>query len=142
MSKTHHRDSAIEPAQLRRNMTEAKLAAILLHEGDALKYVRMNEARDNCYASHNSLQFKQKQMDDLLDEISTYTKDEAKVNEITLEKKLDFYGKLEVEYDAYLLRHEADLAVHDQIVGEKWRPPVKRAAQKSDALKRAKALLK
>ena len=51
MSKTHHRDSAIEPAQLRRNLTEAKLAVILLHEGDALKYVRMNQAKTDARSS-------------------------------------------------------------------------------------------
>ena len=52
-------------------LIELKLAVIQYHNGDNMDYLMKSIARDACYTSYNSLQYKRKQMADTIAEFET-----------------------------------------------------------------------
>ena len=77
-------------------------------------------ARDACYTSHNSLNFKRKQIADALGDYDTAV--EAK-NISDIERTQRWIDRLCPELDELQTRHDADLEVYKHITcGETWLP--------------------
>ena len=77
-------------------------------------------SRDACYTSHNSLNFKRKQIADALGDYDTAV--EAK-NISDIERSQRWIDRLCPELDELQTRHDADLEVYKHITcGETWLP--------------------
>lgn len=109
-----------------------KLAVINHHKGDSNEYLRSSIARDACYTSFNSRQWKLDQMSDIRAELSELTSG-SEVIDVKIERKLDLYESMEHELAELDERHAADLAVFKEITGETWTRKPKRT-HKSDGL--------
>lgn len=142
MSKTQVKTTAKTDAQVRKDLTDLKLAVINIHTGEEMKYVRMNAARDACFTSHNSLAYKTDQMTNLKDEIASLVGDDGEISNVNVERKVNLYGKMENELHELTLRHEADLAAYEVIWEEKWRPgSANKGVGKGDLRKRVSDIL-
>lgn len=120
---------------VRAELVALKLAVINIHPTEEFKYVRMNAARDACFTSHNSMSYKSQQMTDVRDELADATSGNEP-DQVKVERKIEFYTRLENELFELTLRHEADLAVYEEICEEKWRPgPRKKKAIPSQGTK-------
>ena len=101
------------------NLVDLKLAVIKFHNANV--YTETNIARDACFTSHNSLDFKAKQMADVAAEIKDLMPQRgSEVADVRIEKLLTRYDSMEMELYDLSIRHEADLEVYKQITGETW----------------------
>lgn len=115
-----------------------KMAVIEYHSGEGMDYLQKGIARDACYTSLNSLQYKKKQMADAITDYETAILEGRDTPQMRI---LALIERMEVELEHLEERHEADKAVfHIVTDGEEWTAqPKKRApalkASKLDALK-------
>lgn len=115
-------------------LIELKLAVINHHKGEVNEYLRSQIARDACYTSHNSVQFKSGQMADIRAELMDLAPAKgSEVIDVKVERKVEIYQRMEDELAELVERHNADLAVYSKVTGEKWTPRPKRN-HKSDGL--------
>jgi predicted ABC-class ATPase len=110
-----------------------KTQVIQFHDGSENEYVRINIARDACYTSKNSVDFKLNQMSDIRAELSDLADSGSDVVNSKIAQKIAMYRRMEDELEQLEFRHKADLAVHLDIVGELWTHKPKRTF-KSDGL--------
>jgi hypothetical protein len=112
------------------NLVDLKLAVIKFHNANV--YTETNIARDACFTSHNSLDFKAKQMADVAAEIKDLMPERgSEVADVRIEKLLTRYDSMEMELYDLSIRHEADLEVYRQITGETWSARPRRTHQSS-----------
>jgi hypothetical protein len=112
------------------NLVDLKLAVIKFHNANV--YTETNIARDACFTSHNSLDFKAKQMADVAAEIKGLMPERgSEVADVRIEKLLTSYDSMEMELYDLSIRHEADLEVYRQITGETWSARPRRTHQSS-----------
>lgn len=115
-------------------LIELKLAVIHYHNGDQMDYLQTGIARDACYTSFNSLQYKKKQMADAISDYETAVIEGRDAPQMRI---LSMIERMEVELEELEERHEADRAVYTIISdGEEWTSQPKRRtpALKSDKL--------
>lgn len=115
-------------------LIELKLAVIQYHDGEHMDYLQVGIARDACYTSLNSLQYKKKLM---ADAISDYETAVAEGRDAPQMRILNMIEQMEVELEELEERHQADKAVYHIITdGEEWEPTPKRRApaMKSDKI--------
>ena len=99
-------------------LIEMKLNVIKYHNDENMDYLMKGIARDACYTSYNSLQYKRKQMSDTIVEFeeAAVANNEGKAH--SLAKRLD---NMQIELDHLIERHDADLSVYEIITdGEQW----------------------
>lgn len=111
-----------------KDLIAAKTAIINYHKGDQNAYTREAIARDACFTSHNSMQWKALQMAEALGEIRKWREDnpDAEVIDVAISKKKRLYDSMEQEHAELEERHKADREVHKAIVGKEWKPQGKR----------------
>ena len=120
-------------------LIELKIAVIEYHSGDGMDYLQKGIARDACYTSFNSLQYKKKQMADAIADYETAVVEGRDAPQMRI---LSMIERMEVELEQLDERHEADKAVYTIISeGEEWQmAPKKRApalkSSKLEALKK------
>jgi hypothetical protein len=125
-------------------LADLKLAVVNFHKGDENEYLRTQVARDACYTSNNSIQWKLQQMLDIKAELASLMEGEgAEVVDVNIAKKVEIYQKMELELDELQDRHNADLSVYNTITGEDWtsRPKSKMVKNSQGVLAAAKAIL-
>ena len=125
-------------------LADLKMAVINFHKGDDNEYLRTQVARDACYTSNNSIQWKLQQMSDVKAELASLMEGEGvEVVDINIDRKVEIYDKMQLELDELQLRHDADLEVYKTITGEVWSPRSKSKMVKNSqaVLARAKAIL-
>ena len=125
-------------------LTDLKLAVVNFHKGDANEYLRGQIARDACYTSNNSINWKLQQMSDVKADLASLMPEEgAEVVDINITKKVEIYGSMKLELDELQDRHNADLEVYKIITGDVWtsRPKSTRPANAQGVLEAAKAIL-
>jgi hypothetical protein len=114
----------------------AKVAIINFHKGDVNEYLRMSIARDACYTSFNSIEWKSSQMSDIKNEVAQWRREnpDAEVIDVKIGAKLALYNMMEDELIELQDRHNADCEVYTIITqGEVWQRKPKRT-YKSDGL--------
>jgi hypothetical protein len=94
-------------------------------------------ARDECYTSHNSLNYKKKQMADKLADYETAVEEGKDIRADAIARLLD---NMEVELTLLDERHQADLSVYEQVTGTHWEPMAKKRAPAKLSDDRMKAL--
>lgn len=109
-------------------LVKLKLQVIKFHEAN--EYTESGIARDACYTSFNSMQYKKTgngQMADTAAEIKELLPERgSEIADVKLARLVDRYEAMEQELDILTVRHEADCAVYTQITGEAWTPRPKR----------------
>ena len=104
-------------------LIELKLAVIQFHNGDNMDYLMKGIARDACYTSYNSLQYKRKQMADTIADFETAVVENRDTKADAIARRLD---NMNVELEHLIERHDADKAVFEIITdGEQWEPQKK-----------------
>lgn len=116
-------------------LIELKLKVIKFHEAN--EYTEASIARDACYTSFNSVQYKKtgtNQMADVAAEIKGLIPQRgSEIADVKLARLLDRHERMEEELAILEERHEADKQVFKQITGEEWTARPKRT-HKSDGL--------
>lgn len=122
-------------------LTKMKLAVVNFHKGDHNEYVRISVARDACYTSFNSIEWKSEQMSKTKNELAELAAEAGQeVVDINIGKKISLYRKMEEELAELQKRHVADLEVYTEVTqGETWTPKPKRT-YKSEGLGDAEEL--
>lgn len=109
-------------------LIELKLKVIKYHEAN--EYTEASIARDACYTSFNSIQYKKtgpNQMADVAAEIKGLIPERgSEIADVKLARLLDRHERMEEELAILEERHEADKAVFKQITGEDWTARPKR----------------
>ena len=109
-------------------LIELKLQVIKFHEAN--EYTETSIARDACYTSFNSMQFKSTgngQMADIAAEIKGLMPERGQeIADVKIERLLTRYEQMEVELEILTDRHKADKAVYKAITGEEWSARPKR----------------
>lgn len=104
------------------DLVALKTAVIKYH--GANEYTEKAIARDACYTSFNSLQFKLRgdgQMADVAAEIKDLMPQRGQeIADVKLARLLDRYEGMEQELAVMEERHAADCAVYKQLTGEEW----------------------
>ena len=121
---------------------DLKLAVINHHKGDHNEYLRISIARDACYTSFNSMQWKSEQMSVTKNELAILYSELAgqEVVDVNVAKKLSLYLRMEDELTELEERHLTDARVFTEVTqGEVWTPKPKRT-HTSDGLGDAKEL--
>ena len=120
-------------------LIELKLAVIQYHTGDDMDYLQKGIARDACYTSFNSLQYKKKMMADAITDYETAVLENRDAPQMRI---LSIIERMEVELEHLEDRHECDKAVYHIISdGDEWamapkkRTPVLKSS-KIEALKK------
>lgn len=99
-------------------LIELKLAVITYHNGENMDYLMKGMARDACYTSFNSLQYKRKQMADTIADFETAVVENKDTMADRLASRLD---AMNIELEHLIERHDADKAVYEIINdGEEW----------------------
>lgn len=115
-------------------LVAAKIAIINYHKGDEFEYTRQSIARDACYTSFNSIEWKSEQMSKLRNELAIlYAEAGQEVVDVNIGRKVTMYQKMEEELAELLERHKADCEAFHAITGETWTRKPKRT-HKSDGL--------
>jgi len=112
-----------------KDLVQAKVAIINFHKGDENEYLRISIARDACYTSFNSIEWKSDQMSEIKNEIAAWRREnpDAEVIDIKIAKKRSLYNKMEEELLELQERHRADCEVYTEITqGEVWSRKPKR----------------
>jgi hypothetical protein len=111
-----------------KELVDLKLAVIKYH--DTNSYLETSIARDACFTSFNSLQWKktgQGQMLDTTAEIKELLPQRGQeITDVKLERLLDRYEQMEIELSVLEERHNADKAVYLVITGDEWTAKPKR----------------
>lgn len=118
------------------DLVKAKLAIINFHKGDSNEYLRVSIARDACYTSFNSIEWKSDQMSEIKNEVAIWRREnpDAEVIDVKISGKLSLYNKMEDELIELQERHRADCEVYTAVTqGEVWQRKPKRT-YKSDGL--------
>jgi len=109
-------------------LIELKLKVIQFHQAN--EYTEAAIARDACYTSFNSIQYKKTgvgQMADVAGEIKGLMPERgSEIADVKIARLLDRHERMEEELSILEDRHEADKAVYEQITQEKWTPKPKR----------------
>lgn len=125
-------------------LAKIKITAVNFHKGDNMSYLRNQIARDACYTSQNSLNWKLEQMSNLKAEIAElHEASGTEIVDVKLAKRVDIYHSMQDELEELEIRHQADLEVHKQITGEDWKATPKsfRSKQAQGVLEAASAIL-
>jgi hypothetical protein len=113
---------------INKELVALKLAVIKYH--NANDYLETSMARDACFVSFNSLQWKktgQGQMLDTAAEIKDLLPQRGQeITDVKLERLLDKYEQMETELNMLEERHNADKAVYKEITGDEWSAKPKR----------------
>ncbi len=108
-------------------LAKLKLEVINYHNHDNDKFL-VGLSRDACYTSHNSLQFKRKQIADALAEYDIAVEVKNIHDQDRTQRWID---RLCPELDELQVRHDADLEVYKALTGgETWLPNKPVAAPK------------
>ncbi len=108
-------------------LQELKLAVINYHKGDENEYLRSSIARDACFTSFNSMEWKNGQMSDIKSELAELSEDGSEVVDIKVGRKIALYQRMEDELAELIERHDTDCNVYTEITqGEIWTPRPKR----------------
>ena len=94
-------------------------------------------AKDECYTSHNSLNYKKRMLADRLVEHEEAEENGYDLKAMALMKLID---NIEEELSLLEERHEADLSVYEQVTGTVWEPAPKRTAPAKMSAERRAAL--
>jgi len=107
---------------------DMKLAVVNFHKGDHNEYLRISIARDACYTSFNSIEWKSEQMSVTKNELASLSENAGQeVIDINIGKKISLYRKMEDELEELQERHAADLEVYTEVTqGEVWTRKPKR----------------
>jgi hypothetical protein len=109
-------------------LVQLKLSVIKFH--NANEYLEAAMARDACFTSHNSLQWKKTgdgQMADIAAEIKDLLPQRGQeIADVKIERLLARYELMEQELETLEVRHSADKAVYKAITGEDWTARPKR----------------
>jgi hypothetical protein len=113
---------------IKNDLVALKLAVIKFH--NANEYLEVAMARDACFTSFNSLQWKKTgtgQMGDVAAEIKELLPQRGQeITDVKLERLLSRYEQMETEYAILEERHNADKAVYKTIAQEDWSARPKR----------------
>tara|TARA_B100000424_G_C22646344_1_gene356815 strand:- start:184 stop:600 length:417 start_codon:yes stop_codon:yes gene_type:complete len=116
-----------------KNLVDSKIEVINYHSGDSLTYLRESIARDACYTSANSIQYKSDQIsenrDKLADLRETYSGQE--VIHVQMSKLAYVIGEQQKELSELNDRHHADLEVYKKLVGKAWTQNAKSSNSKN-----------
>ena len=105
------------------NLISMKLAVIGHHAGEHNEYLRKSIAGDACYSSHNSIEYKSKQMAEKRAELASLRPAEgSEVIDIKLAKGIDVYNRMSDEMLELQERFDADKDVYESFTGEVWKP--------------------
>lgn len=111
-----------------KDLIALKLQVIKFHEAN--EYTETSIARDACYTSFNSIQFKKTgngQMADIAAEIKGLMPERGQeIADVKIERLLTRYENMEVELDILTDRHDADKAVFKLLTGDEWTARPKR----------------
>ena len=122
-------------------LVERKLAVLDWFQGtqDVVPNERFIEgiAKDECYISHNSLNYKKRMLADKLSEYEDAIEQNMLIRADALQKLID---NIEEEMSLLETRHEADLSVYEQVTGKAWEPAPKRTAPAKMSPERIAAL--
>jgi hypothetical protein len=122
-------------------LVELKLAVLNYYQ--ATQDVVPNEqfiaaiCRDECYTSHNSLNYKKRQLADKLADYETAVEEGKTIKADAITRLID---NMEVELTLLDERHQADLSVYEQVTGTQWEPMAKKRAPAKLSDDRMKAL--
>lgn len=106
------------------DIVDQKLNHIKYFAEDANEALLVGIARDACYTANNSLQFKRKQLADILAE---YDRHMAEKDTRAAERSEAFAGRLALELEILEERLEIEKSVFFIITGgEEWKPSVRR----------------
>ena len=134
-------------------LVERKLAVLDWFNG--LQDVAPNErfiesiAKDECYTSKNSLDYKKRMLADRLAEYEVIANGEAVelarkhgsvISPIQLDRLQKLIDNIEDELALLETRHEADLSVYEQVTGKSWEPAPKKTRPVSMSKERLAAL--
>ena len=110
------------------SLIDLKMAVIKYHNGN--DYFETSLARDACFTSYNSLNWKKTgsgQMADIAAEIKGLLPERGtEIADVKLERLINKYELMEQELELLTERHEADKAVFKTITGDEWKPAPKR----------------
>ena len=121
-------------------LIELKLAVIQYHNGDNMDYLMKSIARDACYTSYNSLQYKRKQMADTIADFETAVVENKDTKADAIARRLD---NMNIELEQMIERHDADRAVYEIITdGEQWEPQRKSRSVPAALAKKVAAMKK
>ena len=122
-------------------LVERKLAVLDWFNG--LQDVAPNErfiesiAKDECYTSKNSLDYKKRMLADRLADYEDAAEQKQHIKMDALQKLID---NVEDELALLETRHEADLSVYEQVTGKSWEPAPKKTRPVSMSKERLSAL--
>lgn len=130
------------------NLAKLKLEVIKYHTNQngesntsmVNQYFLQSLARDACYTSNNSLQFKKKQ---IADSTADYDSEIEKGNNIGAERVEQKVERLYLELDELQIRHDADCQVYTLITGgQAWMSSSSKQAPKKESaiMKKARQL--
>jgi len=126
-------------------LVELKLAVVNHHNGEENEYLRTSVARDACYTSKNSIDWKLDQMLKVKTELAELFPLEGgpEVVGVQIARKLEVYESMQLELDELQKRHDADLAVYQAVTGEAWspRPKSKRQPNSQAVMEKVAAIL-
>lgn len=110
-------------------LVERKLAVLDWFQGtqDVIPNERFIEgiAKDECYTSLNTLNYKRRLLSDKLVEMEEAEEKGQDIKAMAVQKLID---NIEDELALLEERHEADLSVYEQVTGKAWEPAPKRTA--------------
>ena len=116
-----------------KTLVELKLAVINYHSGDSLTYLRESIARDACYTSANSIQYKSDQISEnrvkLADLRETYSGQE--VIHVQMSNLTRIIKAQQAELEELSDRHQADTQAFKKLVGKDWTPNSKSSSSKN-----------
>jgi len=106
-----------------KDLFQLKLAVVMHHKGEHNEYLRQSIARDACYSSNNSIQYKTQQMSDLrLEIVSLAPAEGTEIVDVKLAKKVDIFQRMNDELLELTERFDADKAVYKAVTDEEWKP--------------------
>ena len=116
-----------------KTLVELKLAVINYHSGDSLTYLRESIARDACYTSANSIQYKSDQISEnrvkLADLRETYSGQE--VIHVQMSNLTRIIKAQQAELEELSDRHQADTQAFKKLVGKDWTQNSKSSGSKN-----------
>lgn len=123
-------------------LVQLKMEVINYHKGEENEYLRAQIAKDACYTSNNSIQYKTEMMSRVKEEIAMMIPEQgSEVTDVNLGKKIFIYRSMEQELEELEQRHKADLEVHKKITGEDWSARPKKKQSSNAEVTEALAIL-
>ena len=103
-------------------LIDLKLSVVNFH-ADLNEQARIGIARDACYTSKNSLDYKQGQIDFATAELKVLREqfNGSEVVDVRMTRKAEYLSSLMFELSCAEERHEADKAVYKQVSGDEWK---------------------